>query len=61
VQPAAGGAEPVGQAQPSGVLPEPAAAFQPPLKAGVTPQDAVSPTAAGGYIRMQRRHKKRRR
>jgi preprotein translocase subunit SecF len=63
VQAAAGGVEPAEQARPSGVLPEPKAAVQAPQAAGspAAPQNVASPTAAGGYVRLQQRHKKRKR
>ena len=63
VQAAAGGVEPAEQARPSGVLPEPKAAVQAPQAAGspAAPQNVPSPTAAGGYVRLQQRHKKRKR
>ena len=63
VQAAAGGVEPAEQARPSGVLPEPKAAVQAPQAAGspAVPQNVPSPTAAGGYVRLQQRHKKRKR
>ena len=63
LQAAAGGVEPAEQARPSGVLPEPKAAVQAPQAAGspAAPQNVASPTAAGGYVRLQQRHKKRKR
>jgi preprotein translocase subunit SecF len=69
-------AAPAAEGPPAGVLPEPSAASQPsqatqtPPKAGVPPATPVEPqpaasipqgATAGGYIRVQRRHKKRKR